>query len=236
MATVTLTPARAARRARRVDRRVLAGIVLAMVASGCSFLFWGASTETRSVLVAVHDLPSGATLGAGDVTVARVHLTDPLYQAAIPSTEQTTLLGTQLSEPIHAHQVLVHAQFPARPALGPGQLGLTIPISPETAAGGHLHAGDAVQVLLTLNKGKPESRTTVVLPRVIVLDVGYTQQSTVVNTTGAAESANRSTDSGPVTSLTLMVTQDQAIQLAQARWSGDLDVALLPSTPSGSGH
>jgi len=84
MATVTLTPARAARRARRVDRRVLAGIVLAIVATGCSFLFWGASTETRSVLVAVHDLPSGATLGAGDVTVARVHLTDPFIRRLSP--------------------------------------------------------------------------------------------------------------------------------------------------------
>ncbi len=236
MATVTLTPARAARRARRVDRRVLAGIVLAIVASGCSFLFWGASTETRSVLVAVHDLPSGATLAAGDVTVARVHLTDPLYQAAIPATEQTSLVGTQLSEPIHAHQVLVHAQFPARPALGPGQLGLTIPMSPETAVGGHLHAGDAVQVLLTLNKGKPESRTTVVLPRVTVLDVGYVQRSTVVNTSGTGNSTDQAVDQGPVASLTLIVTQEQAVQLAQARWSGDLDVALLPPTPTGSGH
>jgi hypothetical protein len=29
--------------------------------------------------------------------------------------------------------------------------------------------------------------------------------------------------------LTLIVTQDQAVQLAQARWSSDLDVALLPA-------
>jgi hypothetical protein len=65
----------------------------------------------------------------------------------------------------------------------------------------------------------------VALARVMVYDVGYDSRSAVVNTnpsgsTGAAAQ--------PVSTLTLIVTQDQAVQLSQAKWNGDLDVVLLP--------
>ncbi|MCX6023514.1 MAG: hypothetical protein NTZ05_17635, partial [Chloroflexi bacterium] len=64
----------------------------------------------------------------------------------------------------------------------------------------------------------------IVLPRVRVHEVGHEQRLTIVNN----EAGERSAAQGPVTWLTLVVTQEQALQLAQAKWSGDLDVALLP--------
>jgi Flp pilus assembly protein CpaB len=222
--TLATSPSIVLRRPRRADWRALFGVFLTLVAVGGSIVFWTDSSDTRSVVIATRDVPSDATLSLADLAVARVRVDDALYQAAVPAPDLTTLAGRQLAEPIHAHQVLVRAQVSPRPPLGPNQLALTISISPETAVGGLLRPGDVVEVLGTINKGKPEAQTTVVLPRTIVYDVGYTQPLSAVNTSGT----ERSVAQGPARWLTLVVSPDQAVQLAQAKGAGDLDIALLP--------
>ena len=137
------------------------------------------------------------------------------------------MIGRKLAEPLHAQQLLARAQLSGRPPLGPGQMALTIQVSPDTAAGGVIRPGDSVQVLVTTNKGRPESRTSVVLPRITVYDVGNDDQTTVINT-GGSDDADRD-DRGSISSLTLIVSQEQALQLTVAKWNGDLDVALLPA-------
>ncbi|MBI4496649.1 MAG: Flp pilus assembly protein CpaB [Chloroflexi bacterium] len=224
MAATTLSPARALRQPRHLDWRSIFGVFLLLVATGGSLAFWTVSSDTRAVVVATRDLPAGATLSATDLAVARVRVDDTIYHASLPADELTTIVGKQLAEPVHAHQLLVRPQLSNRPVLAPNQLALTIAISPETAVGGRLRPGDAVQVLVTTNKGKPEARSSVVLPRVTVYDVGYDQRVTVVNT----DVADRPATQGPAKWLTLIVTSEQALQLAQARHSGELDVALLP--------
>ena len=224
MSATTLSPARALRRPRRLAGRALFGIFLLLLATGGSITFWSTSSETRSLLVAARDVPAGSELTASDLAVARVRVDEAIYRAAVPASELSGLLGKQLVEPLHAQQILVRAQISSRPRLGPEEMGLTIPISPESAAGGSLRAGDLVQVFLTTNKGKPEARTTVVLPQATVYEVGHDRRATVVNT----ELADRAGNQGEAKWLTLVVTQEQALQLAQARWAGELDVALLP--------
>ena len=224
MSATTLSPTRALRRPRRLDWRALFGLFLLLVATGGSITFWSASSDTRALLVATRDLPAGSELATEDLGVARVRVDDAIYQAALPAAELAGLVGKQLAEPVHAGQLLVRAQLSSRPRLGPDQMALTIAVSPETAAGGRLRAGDAVQVLLTTNKGKPDARTAVVLPRATVYDVGHDQRVAVVNT----KLADRSAAQGAAKWLTLVVSQEQALQLAQAKWAGELDVALLP--------
>ena len=224
MSATTLSPTRALRRPRRLDWRAVFGIFLLLVATGGSITFWSASSDTRALLVATRDLPAGSELAAEDLGVARVRVDDAIYQAALPAAELAGLVGKQLADPVHAGQLLGRAQLSSRPRLGPDQMALTIAVSPETAAGGRLREGDAVQVLLTTNKGKPEARTAVVLPRATVYDVGHDQRVAVVNT----ELADRSAAQGAAKWLTLVVTQEQALQLAQATWAGELGVALLP--------
>ena len=229
MATTTLSPARALRRPRRLDLRAVLGFFLAVVATFGSIAFWTASSDTRTVLVSTRDLPAGEMLADGDLAVARVRVDDGIYGAAVPAAERAGLIGKPLAEPVHAQQILARAQLSSRPAFGPNEMALTIAVSPETAIGGRVRSGDAVQVLVTTNKGKPEAKTTVVLPRVMVYDVGHNQRSVVVNTAASSDSGDRSSARGPLGSLTLIVTQEQAVQLAQAKWSGELDVALLPA-------
>ncbi len=232
MAATTLTLTRALHQPRRLDARALFGIFLMLVAVSGSIAFWSASSDARAVLVATRDLPAGATLGAGDLAVARVRLDDSLYQAALPAESLADVVGKQLAEPVHAQQIPVRAQISSRPPLAPDQLALTIAISPESAVGGKVRPGNAVQVLLTTNKGKPEARTTIVLPRATVYDLGHEGRLAVVNSEGSASTVATTNPQGPVKWLTLVVTQEQALQLAQAKWSGELDVALLPSDGS----
>ena len=182
MASTTLTPRRALRKPWRLDSRALFGLFLMLVSIGGSIAFWSTSTDTRAVLVATRDRPTGATLGASDVAIANVRVDDAIFAAAVPAEEQATVVGRQLAEPLHGQQILVRAQLSGRPPLTSGQMALTIQVSADTAAGGLIRPGDSVQVLVTTNKGRPESRTSVVLPRVTVYEVGRDDQSTVINT------------------------------------------------------
>lgn len=225
------------RRPRRLDLRVVLGLTLALAAVGGGLASWNATTETRGVVVAIRELPTGAILRPDDLAVAQVHFDDTLYAAAFPAVELVAIIGRRLSAPAHAGQILARGQLATRPLLGPGELALTIAVRPETAAGGWLRPSDHVRVLVTRDKGKPESSTATVLERVVVYEVGFDARLTV----GVADRglAGDSGD-GPLASLTLIVTPEQATLLANAKWNGDLDVALLPpdpgaATPTASG-
>lgn len=230
MASTTLTPQRALRRPRRLDARALFGLFLMLVSVGGSVAFWTTSTDTRTVLVATRDRPAGATLRSSDLAVANVRVGDEILAAAVPADEQHEVVGRQLAEPLHAQQILVRAQLSGRPPLAQGQMALTIQVNANTAAGGRIRPGDSVQVLATTNKGRPESRTTVVLPRITVYDVGQAERTAVINA-GGSDDVDSDTASS-VSSLTLIVSQEQAVRLSVAKWNADLDVALLP--PEGS--
>lgn len=222
MSATPLTPARALRKPRRIDLRAVFGIFVMLAATAAAVAFWSLSSDTRPVLVATRDLPATAILSPADLTVAHVRVADTMYQAAIPEAEMSSLLGRQLAEPVHAQQLIVRAQVAPRAPLAKGQIALTIPVTPDTAVGGRLKPGDQVQVLASLNKGKPEARTVVVLPRATVYDVGYDQRLAPLGTDSAASPP------AAAKNLTLAVTLEEARQLADARWNGDLDVGLLP--------
>lgn len=226
MAATTLTPTRALHQPRRLDMRAVFGVFLLLVSTGGAIAAWSAMSDAQAVVVATRDLPAGATIGPSDLTVARVRLDDTLYQAAVPAGEQSQLVGRQLAQPVHANQLLVRAQLSGRPPLGQDQLALTVPVSAQTAVGGRLRAGDSVQVLVTVDKGRPEARTTVVLPRVTVYEVGYGERLAAVNTAGGETSGRPA--QGPISWVTLIVTPEQSVQLAQAKWAGEVDLALLP--------
>jgi Flp pilus assembly protein CpaB len=197
---------------------VLGGLVL-----------WSTSADTRAVVVATRDRPAGAQLVAGDLAVADVRLEDDLYGATIPANERSQLIGRQLAEAIHAKQVLVRAQVGGRRPLEADQVAFTIPVSGDTAAGIRVRPGDAVQILVTLRKGTPESHTDTVLDRALVYDVAYEDRRIGLATTSSAgiDGAGRAVAGAPVT-ITLAVSRSEVGRLATARWNGSLDVVQLP--------
>jgi Flp pilus assembly protein CpaB len=127
---------------------------------------------------------------------------------------------------VHAEQVLVRAQLAAQFGLTSDQVAMTIPARPDSAVDGRLQAGDWVQVLVTVvDKARNEVHANQVLQRVQVVEVGR-DTSLVGPTVGVSDSSAPSR--GAITSLTLALTPDQAVQLAEARRTGELDVLLLP--------
>lgn len=225
MAVATLTSARALRRPRRADPRALIGVFLTLAALAGSVAFWVSVSDARPVLVATHDLPAGATLAASDLSVAYVRMDDELYRAALPSDTLDSLVGRQIGEPMHAQQVLARAQLAEQLGLAPDQVAITIPARPESAVDGRLHPGDTVQVLVTVaDKTRNEAHARQVLEHARVFEVGH--DPPLASSSLASDAAQ--TSRGPITSVTLAVTPDQARQLAEARRSGELDVLLLP--------
>lgn len=226
MGTRSLTPERAIRRPRQIDLRVVLSLLVTVAAIGGMLLYANSFAATRPLLIVTRDLPAGALLTAADLEIAQVRVDDGIFAAAVPGDALGDILGLPLAEPAHAQQILVHAQVSGRPRLASDQLALTIPVSATSAAGGHLREGDEVQVLLTRNTGKPDAETVVVLERVRIYSVGYDERSIAISST----TSNRG-DTGPLASLTLIVTAEQARTLASAKHGGELDVALLPPLP-----
>jgi hypothetical protein len=85
-----------------------------------------------------------------------------------------------------------------------------------------------VRILATRNKGKPDSQTTVLVEAAMVQAIGRERR---IGTTGlgvsAADAASANADS-PVIWLTLLIGDESALELSNARWNGDLDIVLLP--------
>ena len=220
MAATVLTPVRALRRPRHLDFRAVLGFLLLLVAVAGSVAFWSASSGTQAVIIATRDLPVGTTLSAGDLAIARVRVDPSIYQQTVPASGLIQVIGKQVSEPVHTDELLIRPQISSGPMLSPKRMALTIPVSADTAAGGHIRPGNWVEVLATTGRSTPETHTTVVLRKVKVFDVGYEAGSTISasgNTVGST--------TAPIW-VTLIVSQQQAIKLAQARWAGQLDVAL----------
>jgi len=225
MAVATLTPVRALRRPRSADPRALIGVFVTLAALAGSAAFWVSSSDARPVLVAARDLPVGSTLRATDLSVAYVRMDDALYRAALPADTLDSLVGRQLGEPVHAQQVLARAQVADKAGLAADQVAITIPARPDSAVDGRLHAGDVVQVLVTvIDKTRNEAHTRPVLDHAQVFEVGRDQSLGSSASTPDVDTSTR----GSIASITLAVTAEQARQLAEARRTGELDVVLLP--------
>jgi pilus assembly protein CpaB len=227
VAAGSLSSTRALKKPRRLDLRVVLGIILSLLAVLGSVAYWTLTSDARSVLIATRDLQMGATFQQEDLAVAGFRVDDAIYAKTIPAEELSSLVGRELAEPVHPQQLLVRAQVSNRPPFAPDQRAMTIAVSPETAVGGRIRPGDSVQVLVTTNKGTPEAKTEVVLPRVTVFDVGYDQQLTVVGSMGSSDASQPSLGGGSLKSVTLVVSEPEALALGRAKWNGELDVLLL---------
>lgn len=237
--TPSLTPARALKRHRlRADPRILLGILLIVLAIAGGLAWAGSVNQGRGVIVATRDLPVGAIISLGDLSAASARLDDRVYAAAIPASDIAALIGRPVAEPIHAHQQLVWGQVGTGPVLAGDQGAMTVAVRAEAAAGGRLKPGDQVQVIVTLDKGKPTSRSEIVIDRATVYAIGREERTRFVGGTagttgevgGAAGDAG-----GALASVTLIATTEQRLALAQAKWDGEVDLVLLPPATPGAG-
>jgi Flp pilus assembly protein CpaB len=203
-----------------VRRRILAALL-----AGAGVLLALSSLQKPAagprVVVAAHDLPAGARLVAGDLTIVS------LPADATPAGTQTTtsaLVGQVLIAAVRAHEPLTDLRLSASGSaagLEPGLVAAPVRLADADVAP-LLHPGARVDVLAAassdLESETASAAATVVARDVLVLSVGP----------GGSTSASSTNTSGG-TLVVLAVTRSDAQALAGGEAAGRLSVSLLGS-------
>lgn len=182
---------------------------------------------TQEYLVLTHDLPAGAVLTPDDLRPERGRLSPSTYSAVVSGTERASVIGHRLTVSVFAGVPLARGQLAEGSGLRPGYVAMAIPVKSENAVGGRLRQGDRVRVIATWNKGKTESRTTVLTEAATVQAVGRERRLG----TSSGSAVDQTPTDAAITWLTLLIGEDTALELGAARWNADLDIVLLPSQP-----
>lgn len=208
MSTVTLP--RAAAKVRRIDFRVVVGLLLFTVGILATRGIIRQANERTPVLVATRSIQPGETLGSGDVRVAEIGLASGV--ASVGADEADAIIGTVVRSRIEAGQILSPETVASGPALNAGEVAISVGVLPAHAVGGSLAPGDRVMVLATDNPDRPVSATRVLLSEVEVIAVDRTEGP------GAQ----------PEITVILAVSENDAAAVAEAANSGVVDLVLLP--------
>jgi Flp pilus assembly protein CpaB len=201
---------RAIARSRRIDMRVVVGLLLFSVGILATSGIIRQAQERTPVLVAARSLEPGHTMEQGDLRVAEIGLGPGI--ASLPASELESVEGGVLRAPLEPGQLMTPGAVAAGPALSGGQVAISVGVAPQHAAGGSLRSGDRVQLLATEDPDQPTARTSRLLSAVEVIAVHQEQ--------GPA--------ADPLLTVTLAVSSDDASAVAQAANSGVLDLALRP--------
>ena len=206
------------RRPREIDWRLIAGGVTALIGVvGVLIVVTTLVPEERTVAVAARELAPGSTISSTDLTVARVRLPDGMAAQTVGEPQLGTLVGRQVREPIHAQELVTRTRLSApQTTLGPGQVEVRLPLKPDAAVPDDLQAGDPVTILGTIAQGRAGSGTRVLVQRAAVVSVRRDPQ---VGATGPSSTR-------PLSALTVVVSEQEAEALADARANGELTVLL----------
>lgn len=203
---------RAHARLRRLDLRIVLGVLLMLVAvlGGTSLI--RSAQERTPVLLAAGAVQPGEMIEASDLRVAEVSL--PVGVAYLPASMRGEIVGQVAAEPLSEGKVLSPGSVSTAAPLAPGTVAITLLLPAESALGGDVRAGDRVAVISSpgpeqsaAGEGAP---TTILFTEVPVLSV-----------------RQASTAEGQGLLVTLTLRLEEARALAEARARGRIDLALL---------
>ena len=203
----------------RVDGRMLLGVALVAASVVGGLLFWGSTSNTVPVFVAAQDIPAGHVIQRDDLSVARLRLEGPLSSLAVHDSDIDSVAGRTAGTAVHAGEMLVWPDLATGPVIGPNEVAVTVPVAADTVYPG-LRPGDAVTVLSTSDKGKPDSKTVTLLQSALVYDVSLAPSRIAIGNNSGDETRS-------LTNVTLVVPRSQAEQVAHALVNADLTLALL---------
>ena len=196
-------------RLRRLDLRVVVGILLMLVAVfGGASLIKSAQARTP-VLVAADSVQPGEMIKASDVRVAELSLSGGV--AFLPASMRAEIVGRVATEPLWEGKLLSTNSVSSAPPLPAGTVAMSLLLKPDRAVAGSLRAGDFVAVIASAAPGRGDGQTNVLLPSVPVLSV---TQATTADGSGVI--------------VTLRLRLQEARALAAARSAGGIDLVLLP--------
>lgn len=204
---------RAHARLRRIDLRVVTGLVLMIVAvAGGASLIRTAQERTPVLLVADHVQP-GEVITDADLRVAEVSLAAGVDH--LPASARGEIVGQVAAEPLWEGKVISRASVSQGPPLPAGYAATTMLLPAESALGGDVRAGDHVAVISSPSRDQAATGevdpATILFPDVEVLSV-----------------RPGSSVEGQGLLVTLTLRLEDARALAEARSRGRVDLALLP--------
>jgi hypothetical protein len=214
---------------RRVNPRALVGVGVAVAGVVVlTFLYRNQQPQQVLVLRAVHDVPAGAILSAADIQSVAEAVPDEVAATLVPASQQPALLERRVGQALTAGEFLTRGQLgSAVRGISGDQRIVTIPIDADAIAGMSLARGDQVEIAVTTGRNNPSgAETRTIVPAATIYDVS--QQDVA---SGVLAGPPRSSVASGGRAAWISVTVDDAHfqALAQARWTGDLSVALLPA-------
>src|SRR6266545_7642747 len=198
---------------RRLDLRVVTGLLLMLVAViGGSSLIRNAQARTPALIAAATVQP-GEVIKASDLRVVEISV--PAGIAYLPAAARRDVVGRVAAEPLWAGKVLGPGSASQAPPLAPGMVAFSLLLPPEAAVAGDVRAGDRVAVLASppsdqTARAGSRSGTTILFIDVPVLSV---------------HEATSAEGQGLLVTLTLRLEEARAV--AEARATGRVDLALL---------
>lgn len=162
--------------------------------------------------IAATEIPPGSTVLPENLTTIEADLpADAMERYAAAS---TSLEGAYVARGIPEGQLIPLDSLSSTAPSASRQM--TVPVEAEHAVGGDLRAGDLIDILVTVDAGRPSARTTVLVSEAEVLNV--------VQASGSFGS-----DSPPI-GVTIAVGADDAPRLALALRTGEIDIVRAVTT------
>lgn len=180
--------------------------------------------EAVKVVVTANDLPAGATVDSANLVfrdVPKAYLHRDVIPAAQWKQYSGRLARASLSAgaPLLTSQLLDPGSDAFAQVLEPGKRALTVPVDQISSISGLLSPGDRVDVLFTLS-GKSIEQTFPLLKDIRVLATGFTTEDAIELTNLAVKAPQR------FTTVTLLVSPEEAARITHARSVGSLNVVL----------
>jgi len=152
-----------------MNGRTALGACLVLLAVLAGALFLDRSQRLVPVYAAARDLPAGAPLKDGDLTVIRVRLPGTALRLYLQPGPDGRVSGRVLSAPVR-RETLVPAGIVLASSRDAQLVELPVQVDPGDMAQG-LRPGDSVQVLAAYTEGARRGRAVVLLPSAQVVQI-----------------------------------------------------------------
>lgn len=193
-----------------VNLRTVLGAALFLIALASGSRVLAAAEGGTSVWVLTRDVAVGARLAEGDVRRAEVNLAPEQLSTYVSAEAQVE--GALVVRGVRRGELLAAAAV-APSGTPSDQRSITVPVTSVHAVGGRVATGDLVDILATVDARGPAARTTLLVGSAVVQDV------VLDPTFGAGEAA--------LVGITVAVDPDQALRIALATRSADIDVVRV---------
>ena len=215
MAVEALIPP-AASKVRKLDLRVVIGILLMLFAIAANASLIRKAQDRIPVLVAAKPVQPGEVIAAEDLRTSWISASGGID--FVQESDRALIIGQVAAEPLSPGKLINPKSVAKGASLPIGFVAMSIALKPELAAGGDLRSGDRVSVIASTSPDRPEARTTILLRDIEVL---------------SSRRAQSTEGSGVLVVLKLRL--EEARGIAEAQSAGTVSLVLQSSATEQTG-